>query len=94
MSYQAARGKKKTPTPRYQYKFATVLSSPKAARFEKALGERLVGSGLSFFAICHENGHCDVMGDSGPNPLAADDLRAARAVADEIKKAYDTGAVQ
>jgi hypothetical protein len=45
------------------------------------------GSGLTFFAICHQTGGCDVMGDSGRNPLEGAALRNARAVAAEIKKA-------
>ena len=87
MRNQTARGKIKIPIPQYHYKLATVLSSQEAARFGKALRERLDGAGLTFFAICHENGDCDVMGDSGPNPLGADALLAAQAVAAKIKKA-------
>jgi len=42
---------------------------------------------LSFFAICHQSGGCDVMGDSGGSPLEDAALRNARAVAAEIRKA-------
>jgi len=85
MSYRSARSKDKPPVPQYHYKLATVLSSPAAARFEQALRDRLSGSGLTFFAICHQNGDCDVMGDSGANPLLPADLGKARAVAAKIK---------
>jgi len=77
----------KRPIPRYHYKLATVSGSQEAGRMETALRERLRGSGLSFFAICHQSGGCDVMGDSGGSPLEDAALRNARAVAAEIKKA-------
>ena len=78
---------KKPPAPRYHYKLVTVSSSQDASRMETALRERLRGAGLSFFAICHQSGGCDVMGDSGSSPLDNAALRKARAVAAEIKKA-------
>ena len=81
------KGREKPPIPRYHYKLVTVSSSQDAARMETALRERLRGSGLSFFAICHQSGGCDVMGDSGASPLENAALRSARAVAAEIKKA-------
>ena len=79
------KGKKKPPIPRYHYKLVTVSGSQAAGRMETALRERLSGSGLSFFAICHQSGGCDVMGDSGVSPLEDAALRNARAVAAEIK---------
>ena len=81
-----AKGREKPPVPRYHYKLVTVSGSQEAGRMEKALRER-GGSGLSFFAICHQSGGCDVMGDSGVSPLGGAALRNARAVAAEIKKA-------
>ena len=81
------KGKEKAPIPRYQYKLVTVSGSLEAGRMETALRERLGGSGLTFFAICHQTGGCDVMGDSGRNPLEGAALRNARAAAAEIKKA-------
>jgi hypothetical protein len=80
------KGREKPPVPRYHYKLATVSGSQEAGRMETALRERLHGSGLSFFAICHQSGSCDVMGDSGASPLEDAALRNARAVAAEIKK--------
>jgi hypothetical protein len=38
-----------------------------ARLMEKALREPLGGMGMSFFAIGHEDGSYDVMGDSGAN---------------------------
>ena len=84
---KAIRGKPKPPIPKYRYKLVTVVGSHEASCVEGQLRERLSGVGLTFFSICHENGHCDVMGDSGTTPLAQDALRNARAVAAEIKKA-------
>jgi hypothetical protein len=84
---KAIRGKPKPPIPKYRYKFVTVIGSHQASRVEDQLRERLNGLGLSFFSICHENGHCDVMGDSGTTPLAHDDLRDARGVAAAIQEA-------
>lgn len=81
------RGREKPPVPRYHYKLVTVSGSQEAGQMETALRERLEGSGLSFFAICHQNGGCDVMGDSGMSPLKDAALRNARAVAAKIKKA-------
>ncbi len=76
--------KVKPPVPKYHYKLASVSGSQEAGRMEKALRERLGGLGLSFFAIGHESGSYDVMGDSGANPLTDNDLRDARAVAAKI----------
>ncbi len=81
------KGRQKPPVPRYHYKLVTVPGSQEAGRMEAALRERLEGSGLSFFAICHQSGSCDVMGDSGVSPLKDAALRNARAVAAEIKRA-------
>ncbi len=83
---KAARGREKPPIPRYQYKLVAVSSSHEAGRMETALRERLGGSGLSFFAICHQSGGCDVMCDSGEIPQADAALRHARAVAAGIKQ--------
>jgi hypothetical protein len=80
------KGREKPPIPRYHYKLVTVSGSQEAGRVETALRKRLGGSGLSFFAICHQSGGCDVMGDSGASPLEDAALRNARAVAAEIKK--------
>jgi len=81
------KGKGKTPIPRYHYKLAKVSCSLEAGRMETALRERLEGSGLTFFAICHQRAGCHVMGDSGRVPLEDAALRNVRAVAAEIKKA-------
>jgi hypothetical protein len=78
------KGKEKPPVPRYHYKLATVVSPLKACHLESALRAKLDESGLSFFAICHQGGNCDVMGDSGPNPMNPDALRDARAVAAKL----------
>ncbi len=86
MSYHATKSKVKRPVPRYHYKLATLSNSKASGRFERALRERLDGAGLSFFAICHQNGKCDVMCDSGMDPLDAHALRNARRVATEIKE--------
>ncbi len=80
------KGKEKPPIPKYYYKLAKVSGSQEAGGMETALRERLQGSGLSFFAICHKSGSCDVMGDSGASPLKDAALRNARAVAAKIKK--------
>jgi hypothetical protein len=64
----------------------TVESSHEAGRVETALRQRLAASGLSFFAICHENGQCDVMGDSRVGPLQDAHLGDARALAAQIKE--------
>jgi hypothetical protein len=74
----------KPPTPRYHYKLATVSGSIEASRMETALRERLCGLGLGFFAIGHEGGSYDVMGDSGMCALADADLRVVRAAAAKI----------
>lgn len=76
----------KPPIPRYHYKLATVSGSQAACRMEKALRERLSGLGLSFFAIGHEGGSYDVMGDSGAIALDDGDLRDARAVVAQISR--------
>jgi len=76
--------KVKPPVPKYHYKLASVSGSQAACRMEKALREQLTGLGLSFFAIGHEGGSYDVMGDSGANALAESDLRDARAAAAKI----------
>lgn len=89
MTYHSA--KKSEPAPRNCYKLATVRGSHDAARFERALAERLDGSRLTFFSICHQNGTCDVTCDSGDNPLPADELRAVRAMATKIRTATQTG---
>ena len=75
----------KPPIPRYHYKLATVSGSHAANRMENELRERLSGLGLSFFAIGHESGSYDVMGDSGAIALADGDLKDARAVVAKIK---------
>jgi len=80
------KGKEKPPIPKYYYKLAKVSGSREAGSMETALRERLQGSGLSFFAICHQSGGCDVMGDSGPSPLKDAALRNARAVAAKIQQ--------
>jgi hypothetical protein len=77
----------KPPTPRFHYSLAKVTGSQEARLMENALREPLRGMGLSFFAIGHEDGSYDVMGDSGASALADGDLRSARAVAAHIKKA-------
>ena len=74
----------KPPTPLFHYRLATVSGPQAAIRMENALRERLTGLRLSYFAIGHEGGSYDVMGDSGTSPLADDDLRAAQAVAAQI----------
>ena len=79
------KGREKAPIPRYHYKLAKVSGSEEAGRMETALRERLRNSGMSFFAICHQTGSCDVMGDSGSNPLQDAALANARTVAAEIK---------
>ena len=79
--------KVKPPVPRYHYSLATVSGSQQANRMEKTLREQLSGLGLSFFAVGHEGGTYDVMGDSGSAALGDDALRDARAVAARIKKA-------
>jgi hypothetical protein len=81
------KGRIKPPVPRYHYKLVTVSGSQEAGRMETALRERLRDSGLRFFAICHQSGGCDVMGDSGGSPLEDAALRNARAVAAKIRKA-------
>jgi hypothetical protein len=82
--------KEKPPVPKYHYKLITVSCSQEAGRMENALRGRLSGAGLSFFAICHEGGCCDVMGDSGANPLLDVALDNARGVAAEIMKGLRT----
>ena len=79
--------KVKPPVPKYYYQLATVVSPQHANSMEKALRQRLDGLGLSFFAVCHASGSCDVMGDSGGKPLEPADLLNARAVAAQINKA-------
>ncbi len=80
------KDKAKPPAPRYQYRLIAVSSSREAGRMETALRQRLGGSSLSFFAICREDGKCDVIGDSGGSPAEDAVLREARAVAAEIQK--------
>lgn len=80
------KAKAKPPIPRYHYKLVTVSGSQDIGRVETALRKRLGASGLSFFAIIHQSGGCDVMGDSGVSPLQDAALRNARAVAAEIKR--------
>jgi hypothetical protein len=80
-------GKPKTPVPQYRYSLAKVNGSKAAGVMEKLLREKLEGFGLSFFAICHPDGCCDVMGDSGITPLADAALCKARAVAAASQKA-------
>jgi hypothetical protein len=77
----------KPPTPRYHYKLATVSGSQAASRMENALRQRLNEAGLTYFAIGHESGSYDFMGDSGSNALGAENLRNAIAVAAQIGKA-------
>jgi hypothetical protein len=77
--------KVKPPIPRYRYKLVTVAGSQAANRMENSLREKLNGLTLSYFAIGHESGSYDVMGDSGTSPLCDSDLRNARAVAAQIK---------
>jgi hypothetical protein len=79
--------KPKPPAPKYHYKLATVAGSQQARLMEDALRGPLSGLGLSYFAIGHEDGSYDVMGDSGSSALADGDLRSARAVAAKIHKA-------
>jgi hypothetical protein len=79
--------KVKPPIPRYRYKLATVSCSQQACLMEKALRERLGRLGLSYFTIGHEGGSCDVMDDSGTTAMDDSELRNARAVAAQIKKA-------
>jgi hypothetical protein len=80
--------KVKPPVPKYRYKLVTVTGSQAAGRMETALRERLSGRfGVSLFSICHVNGACDVMGDSGERPLDDANLRDMRAVVAEIKQA-------
>ena len=81
------KGKPKPPVPKYRYTLVTVNGSHAAGRMQNLLRERLGGFGLSFFAICHPNGCCDIMGDSGTTPLADAALRNARAIAAAIKEA-------
>jgi hypothetical protein len=77
----------KPPTPRFHYSLAKVTGSQEARLMENALREPLRGMGLSFFAIGHEDGSYDVMGDSGSRALEDAVLQGARAVADKIKMA-------
>ena len=77
----------KPPIPRYHYNLATVSGSRQARLMEDALRERLTEMGVSLFAIGHEDGSYDVMGDSGVSALDDRDLRDARAVAAQINKA-------
>lgn len=76
----------KPPVPRYHYKLATVSGSQAASRMEDALRDRLSELSLSYFAIGHEGGSYDVMGDSGAKALEDGDLANARAVAAQFKK--------
>jgi hypothetical protein len=80
-------GKIKVPVPKYRYKLITVSSSEEANRMEKELRKHLDASGLSFYAVCHTNGECDVMGDAGTVPMEPAALRNARAVAAGVVKA-------
>jgi hypothetical protein len=77
----------KVPTPRFHYSLATVAGSQEANLMQRALRGQLTEMGVSLFAIGHEDGNYDVMGDSGAVALKDDDLRDARAMADKIKKA-------
>jgi hypothetical protein len=77
----------KPPVPKYFYRLATVVSPQHANNMERALRTRLDGFGLSFFAVCHPSGSCDVMGDSGGRPMEPADLVKARAVAAQINQA-------
>jgi hypothetical protein len=77
----------KPPTPRFHYSLATVTGSRQARLMEDALREPLRGLGLSFFAIGHEDGSYDVIGDHGSSALTDEVLRGVRAVADKIKMA-------
>ena len=74
---RSVKGKEKPPIPRYHYKLVTATDSQEASRIETALRKRLGSSGLSLFSICHQTGGCDVMGDSGKNPLEGAALRNA-----------------
>jgi hypothetical protein len=85
--------KVKPPIPRYRYKLVTVSSSQQACLMEKALWTQLRRMGLSYFAIGHEGGSYDVMGDSGMNALNDDDLLEARAVAAQINNAGRSAAL-
>ena len=78
--------KEKAPVIKYRYKLTTVTSSGQAEQMENSLRKKFGTTGLSFFTICHEDGDCDVMGDSGTIPLEDDALHSARAFAAEIKK--------
>jgi hypothetical protein len=79
--------KVKPPVPKYHYKLVTVEGSQQAHVMQKALREQVEYLGLSLFAIGHESGIYDVMGDSGASPLEDSVLRKARAIAAQIKKA-------
>ena len=72
---------------RYHYKLATVSDSQQARLMEKALWEWLSPLGVTLFAIGHESGRYDVMGDSGDNAMADVVLRDARAMAAKITRA-------
>lgn len=78
--------KEKVPIIKYRYKLTTVTSSREAEQMENSLRKKLGSIGLSFFTICHEDGDCDVMGDSGTTPLEDAALCTARAYAAEIKR--------
>lgn len=80
----------KPPTPRYHYKLATVSGSQAASRMENALRKRLTEISMTYFAIGHEGGSYDVMGDSGGHALAVDSLQNALAVAAQIGEADST----
>ncbi len=77
----------KPPVPKYHYKLATVKGSKEASRMETALRNRLSEEGMSFFAIGHEGGSYDVMGDSGSNPLDDANLLNVQALATRLSKA-------
>ena len=82
------RYKEKPPVPKFHYKLVTVTGSQAAGRMETALQERLAGRfGVSLFSICHANGACDVMGDSGKAALAREHLKEVRAIATQIRQA-------
>jgi hypothetical protein len=55
-----------------------------ASHMETALRDRVRELKLTFFAIAHEGGSYDVMGDSGMCALADADLRTVRATAAKI----------
>ncbi len=75
MAYTPAKHKDKPIKPRYHYVLATVPSSKLAAGLELLLRDLAQTRGVSLFSICHSDGECDVMGDSGEAPLTPAGLR-------------------